>query len=269
MGRKKQVRPHRSGGIEKRSSEAELNEQNDVKKDELGGVDIEEPFFVDLDRDSWGSAEHCDISEIVLSSLDINEEFRDCSFNEEFYQNSRYLLRFRLSNVGEYLTRMKLGHWPVLSASSLVLQFVERSVTEGMEQSIVMVSGNFDGPDEAVSSLVHLASLNFLTLRPVSGITRLEDLQSMRMRVDILPTAFAASESLLDSSRQLWKKSMMNVMAWLRPEVMTSEARYGYSATTDLNTDSSADKEDDPSLLIRKRSQFDVSGFYEAIKPSK
>lgn len=271
MGRRKQVRPHRSRGIEKVDGEAGLDENSDIQpeKDELWGMHVEESFYVDLDRASWVSAEHYDISEIVLSNLFVNSEFYDFSFKEEFFEDSRYLLRFRLRDVGKYLSRMKLGHWPVFSTSTLVLEVVERRVIEAVEQSVVMVSGNFDGPDEAVTSLVQLASLNFLTLRPVSGITRLNDLQSIPMRVDIMPTAFSACGSLLDNSRNPWKKSIMNVMNWLRPEVMTSEARYGHSATTDMNSDSSACEENEPPLLSGKRAQFDVAGFYEAIRPSK
>lgn len=271
MGRRKQGRPHRSRGIEKVGGEAELDEKSDIQsdKDEICDMHVEESFYVDLDRASWVSTEHYDISEIVLSNLFVNSDFYDFSFKEEFFENSRYLLRFRLSDAGKFLSRMKLGHWPVFSTSTLVLEFVERRVIEAVEQSVVMVSGNFDGPDEGVTSLVHLASLNFLSLRPVSGIARLKDLQSVPMRVDIMPTAFAACDSLLDNSRHPWKKSMMNVMNWLRPEVITSEARYGYSATTDMNSNSSAWEENEPPLLSGKRAQFDVAAFYEAIRPSK
>ncbi|KAJ6762274.1 E3 UBIQUITIN-PROTEIN LIGASE SHPRH FAMILY MEMBER [Salix koriyanagi] len=69
--------------------------------------------------------------------------------------------------------------------------------------------------------------MEFLTLRPVLGVDFSEKMTSLRMRVEILEKAFDACESLFESNRQIWKKSMMNVMAWLRPEVMTSEARYG------------------------------------------
>ncbi|KAA8533961.1 hypothetical protein F0562_031478 [Nyssa sinensis] len=132
----------------------------------------------------------------------------------------------------------------------------------------VILSGGFDGPDEGISGLVHLISLKFLTLRPILGFTFSEDMSSLRVRVEILKSAFDACESLLDNTRQIWKKSMMNVMGWLRPEVMTSEAMYGLST--------SADKEhglqmmaDDDSSVLRKRARFDATGFYEAIKPSK
>ena len=59
---------------------------------------------------------------------------------------------------------------------------------------------------------------------------------------------------------------MMNVMAWLRPEVTTSEARYGYKLSKGIEIGLD---QDEKSPMCRKRARFDVSGFYEAIKPSK
>lgn len=280
MGRKKQFRPRRAGGLQQgqTSQAAELDDLTETtgirpeKQDELSNIGVEGPYFVEVDtRASWDTAsQHFDISEIVLSNLELNREFYGYALNEEeFYgDSSRFSLRFSLSNVGGYLNRMKLGHWPELSASSIYLQFVVRHVTEGVERSAVMVSGNFDGPDEAVSGLVHLVSLNFLTLRPILKFILSEDLQSVRMRVEILRKVFDACDSLLDTTRQLWKKSMMNVMAWLRPEVLTSEARYGFSAAaTGKSIDSNADV--DSSSPRKNRARFDVAGFYEAIRPSK
>lgn len=292
MGRRKQFRPRRAVGLLQQqqqekgqnSEEAAAEFLNDhaentsivikpENQDEFGSIDIDsKPYFVEVDRSSWVSAsQHYDISEIVLSNLDINQDFYGFTFNEEeFYRGSRFSLRFRLSNVDEYLTRMKLGHWPELSASAVFLQFVERCVTEGMERNVVMLSGNFDGPDEAVSGLVHLVSLNLLTLRPILGFTILQDLPSVRMRVEILRSSFGSCDSLLDTTRQLWKKSMMNVVAWLRPEVLTSEARYGFSAAaTRSSIESTSEADNNASAPRKKRARFDVAVFYEAIRPSK
>ncbi|XP_059300867.1 uncharacterized protein LOC132053054 isoform X3 [Lycium ferocissimum] len=270
MGRRKS-KPNRSVGIlEGEVPKGKLNSKTDAgtaEKDESFVVDV--PFFVEIDRSNWLSDEHMDISEIVLSDLNVSDEFCRYILDEEFYRDSRYLLRFRVSNVNEYLTRIKLGHWPVLSASSMCLEIVAKQEKEGLEETVVLVVGNFDGPDEGISGLVHLASLKFLTLRPViTGHIVPSCFSSIRVRVEILKSAFDACESLLDTSRQLWKKSMMHVMAWLRPEVVTSEARYGYvvAAHADIGL---ASGPDESSSAARKLSRFDVASFYEAIKPSK
>nr|XP_009611461.1 E3 ubiquitin-protein ligase SHPRH-like [Nicotiana tomentosiformis]XP_009611462.1 E3 ubiquitin-protein ligase SHPRH-like [Nicotiana tomentosiformis] len=268
MGRRKS-KPNRSVGIlEGEVPNGQSNGKNDAetaKKDVSFEVDV--PFFVEIDRSNWLSDEHMDISEIVLSDLNVSEEFCHYVLDEEFYRDSRYILRFRVSNVDEYLNRIKLGHWPVFPASSICLEIVVKKEKEGLEENVVLVEGNFDGPDEGISGLVHLASLKFLTLRPVTGHIVPSCLASIRLRVEILRSAFDACESLLDTSRQLWKKSMMHVMAWLRPEVVTSEARYGYevAAHSDVGLASGLAE----SSASRKCSRFDVASFYEAIKPSK
>ncbi|KAM3320366.1 hypothetical protein P3S67_007566 [Capsicum chacoense] len=266
MGRRKS-KPNRSVGIlEGEVPKGKLNgktEAGNAEKDDSFAVEV--PYFVEIDRSNWLSDQHMDISEIFLSDLVFSEEFGHFILDEEFFWDSRYLLRFRVSNVNEYLTRIKLGHWPVLSAGNISLEIVTKQEKEGLEETNVLVVGNFDGPDEGISGLVHLASLKFFALRPVIVPNCLA---SVRMRVEILESAFSACESLLDTSRQLWKKSMMHVMAWLRPEVVTSEARYGYqvAAHADIGL---ASGPDESSSAARKLSRFDVASFYEAIKPSK
>ncbi|KAK3026816.1 hypothetical protein RJ639_041888 [Escallonia herrerae] len=131
-----------------------------------------------------------------------------------------------------------------------------------------MVSGSFDRPDEGVSGLAYLASLKYLTLRLILGATLLERLSFVQVRVEILKSAFDACESPLDNRKQLWKKGMMSAMAWRRPEVTTSEARYGCSISTDIKIDSPMET-DEVSSASRKPAVFDVAGFYEAVKPSK
>ncbi|XWS65620.1 hypothetical protein CRYUN_Cryun05aG0129300 [Craigia yunnanensis] len=130
-----------------------------------------------------------------------------------------------------------------------------------------MLSGSCDGLDEGISALVHLASLKFMTLRPVMGVTFSESLSSFKVRVEILKSVFDGCESLLDNTRQLWKRSMMNFMAWLRPEVMTSEVKYEISKLMNMEVDLYPVTEDE-TFRPRKRARFDVVGFYEAIKPS-
>lgn len=269
MGRRKQIRPRRTGGVvEGPSSESEINRDNAAQqgKDELAAA--EEPFFVEVDKSSWVSEEHYDISEMVLLNLMVSEEFCGYKLSEEFYRDSRCFLRFKLSNVNEHLVRMKLGNWPVLSESDICLQFVMRCAVEGAERDVVMVSGTIDGTDEGVTCLAHLASLKFLTVRPVLEVEFLKGLSSISIRVEILRSVFDECETLLDNTRQLWKKSMMNVMEWLRPEVMTSEARYGYNGVKFMEVEEPLLADGDP-YASRQRVKFEVSSFYEAIKPSK
>ncbi|KAL7107476.1 hypothetical protein ACP275_06G057200 [Erythranthe tilingii] len=259
MGRRKQIRPHRTGEIlEKQSSESELNKDNDAqpRQDEI----VEEPFFVGIEKSNWVSEEHYDVSEILLLNLRVSSEFYGYKLTDELFRDSRFFLRFSLSNVNEHLGRIKLGHWPVLSESNTCLQFMMKRTVDGSERDVVMVSGNVDGTNEGVTGLVHLASLKYLTVRPILGDEFLEGMPSISVRVEILKSAFDECESLLDNTRPLWKKSMMSVMAWLRPEVLTSEARYGYNAGEHKDGDFSAS---------RKQVRFEVSSFYEAIKPSK
>ncbi|XP_052107843.1 uncharacterized protein LOC107459335 [Arachis duranensis] len=273
MGRKKS-KPHRSGGLiveTNSTAEAELDKQN-VEGTNKGGnddfVEVDIPYFVEVDRSGWLSGEHLDVSEVVLRDLNLREGFSGFELCEDFYQDPRYLLRFRVSNVNNVLSRIKLGHWPVLPYTDIHLEFVKRDAIDNLEQCTVLLSGIFDGPDEGVSGLVHLASLKFFTLRPVLGIRISEDISSLRVRVEILKCAFDACESLLDVSRQLWKRSMMNVMSWLRPEIVTSEVRYGFGSCMKMEVDPQAETGNNTSSN-RKHTRFDPAGFYEAIKPSK
>ncbi|KAH7548237.1 hypothetical protein JRO89_XS14G0087300 [Xanthoceras sorbifolium] len=273
MGRRKQSRPHRSGCeiVENKSTiEPELNKQTakETEKSEKEFVDIDQPFFVEVDRTCWVSDEHLDISEVVLTDLNFREGFTGFRISEDFYQESKYTLRFQVCNVNDSIARIKLGHWPLLSCRDITLEFIEKCMAEeDTEKQTVILSGCFDGPDESITGLVHLASMEFLTLRPVLGVTLSEDMSSLRVRVEILKSAFDACESLVENSRKLWKKSMMNVMAWLHPEVMTSEARYGICKSTEVDVNLMTDTEN--TSHSKKSSRFDVAAFYEAIKPSK
>uniref|UniRef100_A0A6M2F4Q2 RING-type domain-containing protein n=1 Tax=Populus davidiana TaxID=266767 RepID=A0A6M2F4Q2_9ROSI len=277
MGRRKQARPHHSGGLiiqNNAAASAELKNQrkassSDAQPTELVGID-EQPYFVEVERNSWASNNHRDASELVLHVLNLRQEYSSFRITDGFYHDSKYSLRFRVSNVKQsVLSRIKLGHWPVFSSSDISLELIEKSIVEeDRELESVIFSGSFDGPDEGITGLVHLTNMEFLTLRPVLGVDFSEKMTPLRMRVEILEKAFDACESLLESTRQIWKKSMMNVMAWLRPEVMTSEARYGHAKSTEMEVNMAAEIGDDTSNS-GKRVQFDVAGLYEAIKPSK
>ncbi|KAF3554843.1 hypothetical protein F2Q69_00017781 [Brassica cretica] len=246
MGRRKQPKPQRSLGL--------ITDQKQVSGDEAEGSrprtkkkksveDIDKPYYVNICSSSEKQErQHFDIAEVVLTNLTLREggSGLDCSS------------RFRLCNVTNFIDLIKLGHWPVLSSGDVTLELVDGSV---------VWSGGFDGPGEGVWGLAHLASIKFLTLRVVPGGN--EGLLSPRVRVELLQEAFDACDSLLENTRQRWKSSMIHVMSWLRPEVMTSEARYG----TELNV-----QEDERSITQEdssEQSRFDASAFYEAIKPSK
>lgn len=273
MGRRKN-KPRRSGGViveTNATTETELDKDNIVEageEEKSNFGDIDKPHFVEVDRSGWLSDEHLDISEVVLRDLNLREGFNGFELSEDFSQDPQFSFRFRLCNVGNVLGRIKHGHWPVLPYTDIHLEFVRRATTDNNETCTVMLSGIFDGPDEGVSGLVHLTSLKFVSLRVVPGIRLSEDIPSLRVRVEVLKSAFNACESLLESSRQLWKKSMMNVMSWLRPEMMTSEVRYGLSSYMEMEVDSQTDMEDNGSYE-GECSRFDPAGFYEAIKPSK
>ena len=277
MGRKKS-KPHRSVGIVLGSNDtaeqAELDKEESLKFEEAKKNELDESYFVEVDRSGWISDDHLDISEVVLMNLNFREGFSGHELSEEFYgDNKTYSLRFRLCNVNEYVDRMKLGHWPVLPSTDIFLEFTEKPKIEDMGMAdmgtcSVILSGSFDGSDEGISGLVHLTSLKFVTLRPIMEVGLSKDMSSVRMRVEMLRSAFGACESLLDNTRQLWKKSMMNVMAWLRPEVLTSEARYGVGKATEVDFDTHTEIADNNSNR-KKRGRFDVASFYEAIKPSK
>ncbi|XP_020226329.1 E3 ubiquitin-protein ligase SHPRH [Cajanus cajan] len=273
MGRKKS-KPHRSGGIileTNATAETELDKQNAVegREEEKGdSCGIDKPYFVEVDRTGWLLSEHLDISEVVLGDLNLREEFSGFELSEDFYRDPQHSLRFRVCNVNNVLGRIKLGHWPVLPCTDIHLEFVTRDTVEQMETYTVLFSGIFDGPDEGVTGLLHLASLKFVTLRPVLGVRLSDEISSIRVRVEVLKSAFDACESLLENSRQLWKKSMMNVMSWLRPEIMTSEVRYGFGSHMEIEVDPQTEMADE-TYHAKKHSRFDPAGFYEAIKPSK
>ncbi|CAA0836655.1 Unknown protein [Striga hermonthica] len=92
-------------------------------------------------------------------------------------------------------------------------------------------------------------------------------MSSIRVRIEILERAFDECGSLLENTRQLWKRSMMSVISWLRPEVMTSEFRYGYDTVGNMDIETPLVADDESSASI-KQIRFEVSSFYEAIKPS-
>ncbi|KAJ8624598.1 hypothetical protein MRB53_033128 [Persea americana] len=228
-------------------------------------VDSSKSVFVACDQSYWDVDGHLDIAEVVLKDVRFANGFSYNKLSEDCCRESGHYLRFQMYKVEEHSCR--LGQWPIVSADKIFLEYVAliaHCSENGMSPDVIL-SANFDGPDEGVSGLVHLASQKLLTLRPVLDDIVLESGPSFRVRVEILKSAFDACGSLLENTRQPWKKSMVNVMAWLRPEVTTQEVKYGISEFGGF------DKypETMVSLVSRKHARFDAAGFYEALKPSK
>ncbi|KAL8247869.1 hypothetical protein R6Q59_009085 [Mikania micrantha] len=274
MGRRKQIRPRRAGGADSGNVSKEKScdpKTSEALENEFSGD--EKPFYIEVDRNNWGSQEHYDIAEVILINLNVCEEFQIQKSEEQHsWYDGKYNLRFRLRNVNNLITRSRLKqklshwHWSTISATDIYLEFTEKQESLDIDTHVI-VTGNFDGPSESVSGLVHLVDMKYLTLRPVKLLTFSESLSSIKLRVEIQKYAFEACESLLEDARKSpWEKSMMNVMAWLRPEVMTSDARYGYKMPAGMAVGLEPNEE---SVVSMKRARFDVSGFYEAIKPSK
>ncbi|CAO2820777.1 unnamed protein product [Amaranthus hypochondriacus] len=264
MGRIKQ-KPRRSVGVFVSGSTitsgektAKANSSNDVEPKIDDDIVQDTPFLVDVDRSNWNLIEHRDISEIVVSNLKFSHEFFGFDLTDEFN------LRIRLCNVDEHLGRIKLGHWPLLSSENVYLEIINKRLVDEIEVCDVIVCGQFDGSDEGVTGLAHLVSVKFLTLRPVLGVKLCEDVSSLRIRVEMLQGAFDACESVLDNNRPVWKKSMMSVMGWLRPELINSETRYGILSKMGVDLSSDSDRTGGIEC-----STFDVGRFYEAIKRSK
>lgn len=276
MGRKKS-RPVRSGGLlpdinSSNDSRGEHSPETDAKVDVVDvksadGNGVPKQFFVDVDSSHWESDEHFDIAEIILKDIKFDDGIIDHRMIENRCTVSNIYLRFKLPD--EDHDNFRLGYWPVLSADCICMEFVdiEKRNLEDKKVPTILFSGTFDGPGESVSGLVHLVSMKFMTLRPVSPIRILGDVPSIRLRVEILKNAFEACESLLEVARKPWRKSMISVMSWLRPEVTTSEARYG----TDLLKSDSGDAQPEAvgGVASGLHPEFDAARFYEAIKPSK
>ncbi|KAL6896865.1 hypothetical protein ACP4OV_007437 [Aristida adscensionis] len=219
---------------------------------------------VEVGTEAWGlpDGDRRDVAEVVLRDVSVSGEGEAAL--EEACRAPGFSLRLRVRDAPE--EGFRLGHWPVVPSDCVHLEYASRA-DHGEKPGDVVVSGCFDGPDEGVSGLAHLLSLRFVTLRVQSlrafrhmGEPRVE---SFRVRVELMAQAFSACESLLEVARHPWRKSLMNMMAWLRPEVTTSAAIYGLQGLV-LPTDGGANADFAP----KSDSQFDLAAFYEAIKPS-
>nr|TKW36527.1 hypothetical protein SEVIR_2G446300v2 [Setaria viridis] len=264
MGRKK-TRPVRAGGAAAAAAEADPDApgpSGGAKRAAKG--EARRDVCVEVDMSTWGLADvdHCDVAEVVLRDVTVSGEGEEGL--EEAFGASRFSLRLRVRAAPE--EGFRLGHWPVVPADCVLLEYVVHGDREEKHGEFV-VSGCFDGPDEGVSGLAHLVSLRFVTLR-VQSLGAFRDVgearvESFRVRVEVMQRAFSACESLLEVARHPWRKSLMNMMAWLRPEVTTTAAIYGMDGLgVPIDDDANAD------FTPKSDSQFDLAAFYEAVKPS-
>jgi E3 ubiquitin-protein ligase SHPRH len=263
MGRKK-TRPVRAGAAA--AAEADPDPDPDAPGPSGGAKraakgEARRDVCLEVDTSTWGlaDADHRDVAEVVLRDVAVSGEG-----GEEAFGASRFSLRLRVRDAPE--EGFRLGHWPAVPADRVLLECVVHGDREEKHQEFV-VSGCFDGPDEGVSGLAHLVSLRFVTLR-VQSLGAFRDMGearvgSFRVRVEVMERAFGACESLLEVARHPWRKSLMNMMVWLRPEVTTSAAIYGMDGLgVPMDDDANAD------FTPKSDSQFDLAAFYEAIKPS-
>ncbi|XP_015695228.2 E3 ubiquitin-protein ligase SHPRH [Oryza brachyantha] len=264
MGRRKS-RPARAGGLG-----AGAAAEPDAPSPSSGGAsksrraakgEARRDVCFEVDSSTWclSDGDRRDLAELVMRDVRISgegEEALDVAALYEAGREKRFPLRLRVRDAPE--EGFRLGNWPVVPSDCVILEYV----VAGM-----VISGCFDGPDEGVSGLAHLVKLRFVTLRVhafnVSQSGDSVSVVSFRVRLGVMEKAFAACESLLEVTRHPWRKSLMNMVAWVRPEVMTSTAIYGMDGPVlPINGDANGD------FTPKKDSQFDLAALYEAIKPS-
>jgi E3 ubiquitin-protein ligase SHPRH len=256
MGRKKS-RPVRAGGVGA-AAEAELvalSPSGGRTKRAPAKREVRRDVRVEVDSSTWDlpDGDHRDVAEVVLRDVSVSGELGEAP------RASRFSLRLLVRDAPE--EGFRIGNWPVVPSDCVLLEYV----VNGDHENGVGFSGCFDGPDEGVAGLAHLVNLRFVTLRVQSfrALRNMGEVQieSFSVRVEMMEQAFGACESLLEVARHPWRKSLMNMMAWLRPEVMTSAAIYGTDGLVlPMNADAIAAPKSD--------SQFDLAAFYEAVKPS-
>jgi E3 ubiquitin-protein ligase SHPRH len=267
MGRKK-ARPSRAGGpAPAAAAAAEPDPPSKSKRAAKGEARRDVLGEVDGDTSGRSADDRRDIAELVIRGARLDGEGQDgvdLAALEEAYSmpgSGRRSLRLRVRDAPE--DGFRLGHWPVVPADCVLLEYHSDKFVAGS----VFMSGRLDGPDEGVSGLVHLVSLGLMALRvELHSFFQTDDAVpsvALRVRVEVTDQAFAACESLLEVARHPWRKSLMNVMAWVRPEVTTSAMIYGMDGLVPP-VDGGAGCD----FTAKSDSQFDLAAFYEAVKPS-
>ncbi|PKU64874.1 E3 ubiquitin-protein ligase SHPRH isoform X3 [Dendrobium catenatum] len=270
MGRKKN-RPMRSGSL---VSEVDDPQSSGVAEQSLvaeglcttagENANFWKPFFIEIESCTSTFDEHFDVAEVSLDNVSFFDGFTNLLV-EDSCVDGNFSLRFCLLGVEE--GSLRLGNFPVLSADSILLEYIwlGRPDSNGCRETIILFSGQFDGPNECISGLVHLVLFKFLGLRLMLD-SILPNNSSARVRIEVMRSAFDACGYPLEVARQPWRRSMMSVMSWLRPEVVTSEFIYGIGQSEVIDDYKCCESRSSGS---RNRFEFNAAGFYEAIKPSK
>lgn len=272
MGRKKN-RPIRSGSLvaevvdPQSDGPAEQNLVGDGLCTTSGeNVKSRKPFFIDIEPCTSSFDEHFDVAEVSLDNVNFADGIRNNLLVEESRVQDNFYLRFCLFGVED--GSFRLGNFPLLSANNILLEYIwlGNLNSNDCRETSVLFSGQFDGPDESISGLVHLVSLKFLGLRFILEATERSHDSSVRIKIGITRRAFDSCGHPLEVARQPWRRSMISVMSWLRPEVTTLEVIYGIDQSEVIEGFKCCES---ASSGLRNRSKFDAASFYEAIKPSK
>lgn len=233
--------------------------------------------YVDIDSNhNLGDNSYFGLAEVILCDVEYGEG--RLSKHWQFDQDEKVEFSLRLKLLVTESDNARVGwSWPLTSANDIFVEvlipvsptgYCQNNEQEaiGLSKSILF-SGHFDGPDEGVSSLAHLISQGFMTLRLDEHNKVVDIRSSCRISIWLTKKAFDSSNGLSCNVRQPWKKSMMNAIYWLRPEVTTDEATYGSSTLEEREDDyavfTGSDVRDDVD------NNFDTATFYEAIRPSK
>lgn len=233
--------------------------------------------YVDIDSNhNPGDDSYFELAEVILCDVTYGEVPLSKHWQFDQYETMEFSLRLKL--VVPKSDNARVGwSWPLISANDVSVEvLIPASLTDSCQNNeqeaigsskSVLFSGHFDGPDEGVTSLAHLISQGFMTLR-LNEHNKVVDIRSScRISIAITKKTFDVSNGLSCTVRQPWKKSMMNAISWLRPEVTTDEVTYGVSTLEKREADHAVLEDSDASNELDNH--FDTATFYEAIRRSK
>ncbi|KAL3695861.1 hypothetical protein R1sor_009937 [Riccia sorocarpa] len=121
----------------------------------------------------------------------------------------------------------------------------------------VLLSGEVDGSNAALSALVYLIQKQYVSLKPspcsICG-TSLCAVHPPSGRLRVIITEKAFTESVL-YDRSWWKKALQRIMTWLRPEIHSLRRRSSEEAMTEVHA------------AVSDKQPFDPTALYDAVKP--
>ncbi|XP_057849243.2 uncharacterized protein LOC131060147 isoform X2 [Cryptomeria japonica] len=229
--------------------------------------------YVAIESSSSHGDGYFDLAEVVLCDLKFGEGMASKKWMSVQGEDVEFSIRLRLNM--QQSRNARVGFWPLIPAKDVSVEFLLPASPDGCSceeevfdsSTLVLFEGYFDGPDEGVSGLAHLISQGFITLRMASDQKLVCQNSSCRVQILITKKAFDACSMLSESLRHSWKKSMVNAMSWLRPEVATDEAIYGSFASENMEANFDLFSQSD--AIDDLDNHFDTIAFYEAIKTSK